>query len=99
MFDIKIDDIPYPSEADECVYPFEKLKPGQSFFIPGETSPHRIASCLNKKGLNLLFSVRTVIENGILGGRCYRLFTPRKPRGRKSIVAAFKEAQQKTDLP
>lgn len=58
-------------------YPLDELQPGDSFFLGGENALSRLGSATSyyylKHGKRTRFTVRKVTENGIEGGRCWRL--------------------------
>ena len=55
------------------IYPIRKMKPGQSFFIPGDHAARNLNSNITNKGLGKDFQVVTCTENGILGARAFRI--------------------------
>ena len=65
--------LPWNGERPNTVYPWARLTPGDSFFVPGKT-----ADCLNgprqyqqrKRGWKI--TMKGVTENGIKGVRVWR---------------------------
>lgn len=78
---MQIDDhVPLPVDAGTKQYPFKVLKPGQSFFVPGETTTGRTAGAAHvfatrerKKGFACRMVARNVEENGAQGVRIWRV--------------------------
>lgn len=74
MYDIEIeDDIPLPdAPATRMRYPWDKLKPGQSFFIPGKTESRVTPKRLREAGWKFTSAAETT-PYGERGRRYWRV--------------------------
>ena len=67
-----------PSYAD---VPWDKIKPGYSVFLPNAVNRHGLAGrnqryinvCRYTRNGTMLWATRTLVENGVLGIRIYRV--------------------------
>lgn len=67
--------MPKPIAGRQRVYPFDKLEPGSSFFVPGANKSNHVSPSIRwwkRAHPEQVFTVRKVTEDGVTGVRVWR---------------------------